>query len=296
MQIPCKDIAAAIETTLQKEVEYLTNKGKKPKLVTILVGSSPEQLSYVSIKERVATKLSIGFEFIHLQIHPSFEEFKKLLKEKSNDPSVTGIIIQQPLPDNYDVTEMYAIIPYHKEIEGHKRGSVFQFPLSLAVLTGIKYVYNGNHINEQNIVKFPEDTEFFQTHLTDKRIVIAGRGATGGKPIGDALDAMNIPYDQTHSQTEAPEKLYQQADIIITATGRKILSPKMLKKEVVLLNVGLREERGYLKGDYDEKEVEPIASYYTKTPGGLGPIDVLYLYKNLIDATQLQLERNFGSE
>ncbi len=80
----------------------------------------------------------------------------------------------------------------------------------------------------------------------------------------------------------------EEADIIITAVGKKVLAADMLKNGVILANVGLRHERGKLKGDYDEKEIKSVASYYTPTPKGIGPIDVLYLFKNLIDAAEFQ--------
>ncbi len=76
--------------------------------------------------------------------------------------------------------------------------------------------------------------------------------------------------------------------MIITAVGKKVLTPQMLKKGVILINVGLRRENNKLKGDYDEKEIKDIASFYTPTPGGVGPIDVVYLFKNLVDAAKLQ--------
>jgi methylenetetrahydrofolate dehydrogenase (NADP+)/methenyltetrahydrofolate cyclohydrolase len=62
----------------------------------------------------------------------------------------------------------------------------------------------------------------------------------------------------------------------------------MIKPGAVLINVGVRKENGRLKGDYDEKEVDPIAAHYTPTPGGIGPLDVLYLFKNLVDAAKMQ--------
>ena len=74
----------------------------------------------------------------------------------------------------------------------------------------------------------------------------------------------------------------------MTAVGKKILTPDVLKPEVILINVGLRRENNKLKGDYDEKEIKEIASFYSSTPGGIGPVDVLYLYKNLIEAAKLQ--------
>ena len=91
-----------------------------------------------------------------------------------------------------------------------------------------------------------------------------------------------------NSQTPQPEEYYREADVIVPAVGKKILTPDMLKPGVILINVGVRKEEGKLKGDYDEKEVEPIAGSYTATPGGVGPLDVLYLYKNLVDAAKMQ--------
>lgn len=288
MLIPCKEIAQTIENNLRQEVSELKKKGKTPKLLAILVGESSEQLSFVSIKEKVAARIDAGFEFVHFQKVPDLHEFISFVEKRTSQDDITGVIIQQPLPLDCNTEDIYSVIPPKKEIEGFHPESIFHFPLSLSVLTGIKYIFNGKDL-DNSIVNFEQDKEFFKKNLQDKKIVIAGRGPTGGKPIGEALTDIGISFINTHSQTENPEKLYKNADIIITATGRKIISPEMLKRGVVLLNVGLREEHGFLKGDYSEKEIENIASYYTKTPGGLGPIDVLYLYKNLIDATKTQL-------
>ncbi len=289
MIIPCKEIAETIENGLFLEVEQLKKLGKTPKLLTILIGESSEQTSFVTIKQKVAERLGVGFEFVHFPQTPEFSVFISFLKEKSADPAITGIIVQQPLPDSFKAEEMYQTIPVEKEIEGHRADSHLQFPLSLSVLTGIKYVYNRQQINKKSIVNFDNDIYLFKDLLKGKNIVIAGRGPTGGKPIAEALTDIEIPFTVIHSKTENSEEFYKNADIIITATGKKIISPEMLKSGVVLLNVGLREENGFLKGDYSEKEIQDIAGFYTKTPGGLGPIDVLYLYKNLIDATKNHL-------
>jgi methylenetetrahydrofolate dehydrogenase (NADP+)/methenyltetrahydrofolate cyclohydrolase len=187
---------------------------------------------------------------------------------------------------------LYSVIPHQKEIEGHIPGSSFHFPLSLAVLAGIKYVIlkelHKNYIpGEESIVHFSNDREPLSEYLSGKNIVVVGRGITGGRPIGKILSDLNVPFTMINSKTATPETYYKNADIIITAVGKKILKPSMIKKGVVLLNVGLRKENGKLKGDYDEDEIKDIASYYTETPGGLGPLDVLYLYKNLYDASNL---------
>lgn len=285
MVIPAKQIANTIECNLQKQVENLT---KVPKLVTILLGESSEQLSFVAIKERLADSLGMRFEFLHFPSVPLFAEFLKILEQKVADESVTGIIVQHPFPLEYDFAKVYSIIPLEKEIEGHKPGSAFHFPLSLSVLTGLKYVYSGQHTADSVMVNFDEDKSFFHSALKNKNIVIAGRGSTGGQPIAKDFTLANIPFTQIHSHSLNPDQLYRQADIIITAVGKKIITPQNIKDGVVLLNVGLRKEHGKLKGDYDEDEIADKSAFYSATPGGLGPIDVLYLYKNLIEATKLQ--------
>jgi methylenetetrahydrofolate dehydrogenase (NADP+) / methenyltetrahydrofolate cyclohydrolase len=288
MRIPCKQISEIIEHYLAKQVDLLLHQGKHPKLLDVLVGNAPEQASYVAIKERVAHKLHIGFHLAHFKRTPPFHDFLQFLEDSTGDPSITGAIVQLPLPTQYNPHIVWHTIPEEKEIEGHRPSSFFHFPLCLSILTGIKYVYNGNKLDESVIVHLPKDLPLFQRVLQRKKIVIAGRGPTGGKPIAKLFQRMQIDFIQTHSQTKDPERYYKQADIIITATGKKIITHDVIKPGVVLLNVGLREEEGNLKGDYNATEIHNIASYYTPTPGGLGPIDVLYLYYNLINATRTQ--------
>jgi methylenetetrahydrofolate dehydrogenase (NADP+)/methenyltetrahydrofolate cyclohydrolase len=134
---------------------------------------------------------------------------------------------------------------------------------------------------------------------------------TTGKPIASYFDSFAIPYEQTHSATADPDSIYRQSDIIICGVGKKILTRENIKKGVILLNFGLqkREHRvmvrqahhdtdttemvqtkQFLFGDYDEDEIRDIASWYTITPGGLGPIDILCLYGNLIESATHILE------
>jgi methylenetetrahydrofolate dehydrogenase (NADP+) / methenyltetrahydrofolate cyclohydrolase len=290
MQIPGKAIADEIEKNLQRQVEELKKKGKIPYLATIVVGDLQEQLSYISSKKKVAEKLGIKFELIHLPSTPSFEIFMQHLKKYSQNPEITGIIIQHPLPAQLQTDSIYNFITNLKEIEGHKLKSPFLPPISLALLTTFKYVFSDNTVGPQTIIDIKTDIPAIKKSLKGKRIVIAGRGITGGQPIGKTLNFLRINYMSINSQTHDPGQYYRDADIIITAVGKKVLNPPDLKPGVILINAGLRRENGSLKGDYDEKEIDDIASYYTPTPGGIGPIDVMYLYKNLIDATEMQIK------
>lgn len=287
MIIDGKKIAKFIEKQVKKEVLKLKKK-TKTLLSVFLVGNSDDQISFVKIKSKTAKKLGIEYKLIHLKSTPNFISFAKKIKSEANDKTVKGIIIQQPLPAQLSTDSIYDYIPSIKEIEGHQNKSIFYPPIGLAVLTIIKYIFSGKKIDNRLIVDLKKDKNFFKKFLKNKKIILVGRGITGGKPIGKVLQEAKINYISLNSKTQNPKEYFQSADIIITAVGKKIIEPSILKPGVILINVGLRKENGRLKGDYDEKEIKEIASYYTPTPGGIGPIDVAYLYKNLVDAAKLQ--------
>jgi methylenetetrahydrofolate dehydrogenase (NADP+) / methenyltetrahydrofolate cyclohydrolase len=287
MKVPCEKIASFIKKDIAASVKLLKKDKIKPKLVTILIGDSKEQQSYVAIKEKVAKEVGIQFEFIHLKKEPPFLVFANLLKEKSHDPATTGVIIQQPLPSRLQTDTIYNFIPPVKEIEGHHPRSPHMPPLGLAVLTVLKYIYQKNAITNHLFIDRETDANFFKTALKHKKVVVVGRGQTGGAPIGKTLSHFKINYLSLNQQTFEPEQYYKEADVIITAAGKKVITPEVLKQNVILINVGMHKVGVKLRGDYFEEEIDRIASYYTQTPKGTGPLDVLYLYKNLIDAARL---------
>ncbi|PIZ64096.1 hypothetical protein COY16_00245 [Candidatus Roizmanbacteria bacterium CG_4_10_14_0_2_um_filter_39_13] len=289
MIIPCVDIVSYLDEQLKLQVAQLKEKNISPKLVTILLGQAPEQLSFVSIKQRKAEMLGIDFEFLNLSNTPPFKEFLGQLLQIAQNPSTTGIIIQHPLPEHYDLEKMYTLIPSSKEIEGHLTNSYFQFPLSLSVLSGLKFIFSNEQTPENAVVDFQNDIPFFKNVLQNKNIVIAGKGPTGGKPIGKSFAEIGVPFTVVDSKTTNPDDIFRSADIIITATGRKVISSDNIKPGAILLNVGLRKEEGRLMGDLDEKSIDQKAAWYNITPRGFGPLDVSYLYKNLLQSARLNL-------
>lgn len=287
MQVPGRKIADYLQKLLKKEVLRLGKK-RTPKLLVFLAKEEPSQLSFVKIKSHLAKNIRVNFELIKFKSTPSFQKFASLIKEKSMDGQTTGTIIQQPLPQELSTDSIYNYISDVKEIEGVKKKSPFYPPIGLAVLTVIKYIYGKNKLSPDLFVDMKKDRNFFKKLFKNKKVVLVGRGITGGKPIGKMLTEAKINYISLNSQTPDPDNYYKNADLIITAVGRKVLGPQSLKPGVVLINVGMRKEGSKIKGDFDEKEVKDIASSYTLTPGGVGPIDVIYLYKNLIDSAKLQ--------
>jgi methylenetetrahydrofolate dehydrogenase (NADP+)/methenyltetrahydrofolate cyclohydrolase len=287
MILTVKKVVESLEKELKKEIAKVSKKHKL-KLVVFLVGESPEQLSFVRIKQKTAKNLGVDFELIQYAKPPTFEPFLRKIKEVSQDPTVTGIIIQQPVPPQLSTESMYDFIDLKKEIEGHRRKTEFFSPLGLAVMTLLKYIYIHPKADFNLFINRKKDFESLRRVLKHKQIIVIGRGKTGGAPIVKTLSEAKINFMGTNSQTPNPHEYYREADIIIPAVGKKILTADMLKPGVVLINVGMRHEDEKLKGDYDEKEIDSVAAHWTPTPGGIGPLDVLYLYKNLLDAAKMQ--------
>lgn len=290
MQIPGSDIAVALENLLKKQVDELKKQGVVLKLIDFLVGESPDQISFVAQKKKKADKLGIKFELIQIKQTPYFQKFANQIKERSEDPTVTGIIIQHPLPPQLSTNTIYDFIHINKEIEGHKKKTPFSPPLGLAALTALKYAFTGQKISEDLFVDIARDRNLFKSLIKNKKVVLLGRGSTGGQPIGNALTNAGIGYINLNSQTPNPQEYCKEADIIITAVGQHVIKPEILKPGVILLNAGVRRDNGKLRGDYIERDIDKVASFYTPTPGGLGPIDVTYLYWNLLEAAKLQIK------
>jgi methylenetetrahydrofolate dehydrogenase (NADP+)/methenyltetrahydrofolate cyclohydrolase len=286
MLVPTTKIRSSIETQLRTKAQKLHKAGVTPKLLAIVLEETPAQKSYIAIKRQLAERLGIEFSYWLLDNAHNDDALITKLQERLVVERPSGVIIQQPLPQGFSNEKIYRAIPSSLEIEGHLAGAPYTFPLVQAALLGLGYVFAHMHTRTHKISLPVSLTEDELAWLRQQRIVIAGNGVTTGRQIARYFDDRRIPFVQTNSQTKDNDHLYRMADIIISGVGKSILHPDNLKKGVILLNFGLhRNQQGILVGDYDEEAIRSVASYYTQTPGGLGPIDVLCMYGNLLQAT-----------
>lgn len=289
MLVDGKKIAEGLQKLLKREfIRLRTQKKITPKLVVFLIGNSKQQLSFVKIKHKIAKHLGVLFELVNLPETVSFEELIHQIKSKAQDIKTTGVIIQQPLPPHLQTESIYNFIPEEKEIEGHLEKSLFVSPLGLAILTVIRFIYGDQKIGPDLLIDLNRSGSFFKRVFKNKKTVILGRGITGGKPIGHTLSLAKINYITTHSQTPNPEEYYLNADLVISAVGKRVLLPQHIKLGATLISVGMHYENGDLTGDYDVNQIKNIAGFYTPTPGGIGPLDVIYLFKNLLFSAKFQ--------
>lgn len=293
MKINGKRLAATVLKQLKKDIRDGKKKGwEAPRLVIFTVKPSDESKAYIGIKKKSVETIGGDFMLIEYKKTPRFEDFANKVASLASDPRTTGIVIQHPLPASLSTLTILDYIPPLKEIEGFKKKPEFDQPIGLAVLTMVKSVFTPIDADDPAsvIVDIHRDANFFKNIFKRKRVVLLGRGLTGGQPVGDALTKAKINYINLNSQTPATLSFMEQADVIISAVGKTVVDPAYIKDGAVLLSVGLHKEGSVWVGDYNEDMIKHKVLAYSPTPGGIGPLNVAYLLHNLVRAWKLQLE------
>lgn len=272
-----KALSEEIKADIRANVEQLHTKGIHPKIAIVTVGPEGAWMTYVRQKIKFAESNNIAHELIHLDTS-STEQLLEVVEKLNKDPLTHGIIIQRPVPEGIDRTRIVEAISPQKDIDGFRDDSKFQSPIWLAILFLLHHIHTQTH-----------EKLNFTDWIASKQWVVVGKGETGGRPTIIELKKVNINPIVIDSKTRnVPEEL-SKGDIIISGVGKKILQGKDLKSGVVLIGIGIRrEEDGKLYGDYDEADIEEKASFYTPTPGGVGPLNLAFLFSNLIKAARLK--------
>jgi methylenetetrahydrofolate dehydrogenase (NADP+) / methenyltetrahydrofolate cyclohydrolase len=303
MKINGHDIAGQIYEDLRKRVGELQKKNVTPQLVVILVGNNPGSIAYVNQKEISGAKIGAQVTIKRFDETITTEELAHEIKSLNADPNVHGILIQRPLPAQVDIKRLELLTDPKKDIDGFHPDSQYTLPLPLAIEKLLRFIYEQGVAGTRAPVERPQGATRLRTSdgknsrqdrvmewLATQDIIIIGKGETGGQPIIEYLKALNLNPKVIDSKTPNPEEILKHADIVISAVGKPgILKPEQLKPGVILLGVGMTQGEGKkLHGDYEEKVIEHIASYYTPTPRGVGPVNVAMLLDNLVTAAERQ--------
>lgn len=282
MQLDGREIADKLYKKFKERVENLKKGNSIPHLVVMLVGENPASVAYVALKQRKAEEIGAKVTILRYKTNVTTEELVEKIKLLNDDPFVHGILLQRPLPEKVNVEILEMAVDPQKDIDGFHPKSPYTFPLSLAILHILENVYEAQREKTKD--------QTFKPWIESQDIVILGKGKTGGGPVAAYLKKIDAKIHIIDTKTNSPEKLIQEADIVISAVGgKKAVTATMLKEGVVLIGVGMsRGENKKLYGDYEEDEIKDIASYYTPTPGGVGPVNVAMLMGNLLTATEEQ--------
>lgn len=275
MKVSGKVVADAISKKLQKKVAKLKI---KPLLAIILAGENPASRIYVNNKIKKAAEIGIQtrlFEFSRNQFNDCLNTLQKLNKQRK----VHGIIIQYPIFKSWVFEDLISKVDPKKDVDGFLQDSPFEGATALGVwemLTAFALIEG-----------FKKTAEF----VSNKKIVVLGRGKTAGRPIRELLESKGFEVEVITSETENPSPRIKGGDIIISATGFKnIINENNLKKGAYVIGVGVGKEvldgKEKIYGDIDEEAVSKIAKLYCPTIGGIGPLTIVSLLENVVESAK----------
>ncbi len=276
-------IAQEILDDLKRRVEELRTNNVRPHLHIITLTTDSASESYVGQKKKKGEEIGAKITVENLDPRTSTESLLEKIKLLNEDQSVHGIIVQRPFSPQIDEEKIANSINPEKDVDGFHPDSKFDPPISESVLRILEEVYAQTYEVEASLTSQVD----FDEWLKSQKITVIGRGVTAGGPIIKTFEKTGSDLVVVTSKTEDREKILKSSDIIICAVGKTdTVKGSNLKKGVILIGVGMfKGEDGKFHSDYEENDIKDIASFYTPTPRGVGPVNVAMLLSNLIKAT-----------
>ena len=268
-----KKIAAELREELKKEVSEIKSKyNKVPGLTVILIGDMAPSQIYVRMKEKAANEVGLKSEVIR---YPGEVEEKKVLDkihELNKDESVSGILVQLPLPKHIDKQKVIEAILPSKDVDGFHPMNVGN--LSSGYKSSIPCTPLGCYLLIKKI----------ESNLNGKKAVIIGRSNLNGKPMTQLLLKENCTVTITHSKTKDLKGECLKGDILVAAVGMpELVKGDWVKKDAIVIDVGINKTEKGIVGDVAFDEVSKVAKALTPVPGGVGPMTIACLLKNTIE-------------
>ncbi len=277
-----KKTAAEIREELKKEVSELKKeKQQVPGLTVILIGELAPSQIYVRMKEKAANEIGLNSNIIK---YPDTVDEKTVLtkiNELNKDNSVSGILVQLPLPNHIDKQKVIQTISPSKDVDGFHPYNVGN--LSSGYESTVPCTPLGCYL----LIKK------YEKNLSGKKAVIIGRSNLNGKPMTQLLLKENCTVTVTHSKTKDLKSECLNADIIVAAVGiPELVRGDWVKKDTIVIDVGINKTDKGIVGDVAFDEVSKVAKALTPVPGGVGPMTIACLLKNTINCFKKQFNNN----
>jgi len=276
MIIDGKKIAQKIERQLTEKLKKLKT---EPSLAIILIGKNSASEIYVQEKQEVCQRLNIKCLIFKLPISVTQNQLLALIDGFNEDKKVNGILVQLPLPDQININAVFCSISPEKDVDGLN-------PLNIGFLEiGQPFIIPPTAVAVLEIMKS------YKIKLKGSKVVLVGYSNLVGKPLLPLLIEQGATVTICHKKTKNLAKITKEADILVVAVGKpNLIKAAMIKKGAIIIDVGINRVGKKIIGDVDFEKVKKKASFITPVPGGVGPITVMMLLRNLIEITRLQKE------
>ena len=269
-------LAAHMRTDIARRAAELAVRGTRPGLAVVLVGDDAASQVYVGKKVQACESVGIHSVLERYGAELSQADLLARIEALNADPRIHGILVQLPLPPHIDAQEVIAAIAPHKDVDG------FHVASAGALFTGTPGFWS---CTPYGCMKLIESTGI---DLRGKHAVVIGRSNNVGKPMALMLLQQNATVTICHSATSDLKAHTLQADVIVSAVGRRnTVTADMVKPGAVVIDIGMnRNEADKLCGDVDFDEVRKVVGWITPVPGGVGPMTVTMLLANTLDAAE----------
>ena len=275
-----KKVADTIYSKLLLEVSLLP---VVPRIVFILVGQDPASQTYVKSKSKKCQDLGLHGEALVLPENTSEEELIRRIRELNLDKKVHGILLQLPLPPQINKYAVLSELDPLKDVDGlhpDNMGRLMQGNPRFVPCTPSGIL---------------EILRHYQIPIEGTRSVVIGRSEIVGKPMAQLLLNHNSTVTVCHSKTVGLEKEAERADLLVVAIGKRhFVGPTFIKEGATVIDVGIHRVEGRITGDVDYDAVAKKAGAITPVPGGVGPMTIASLMKNLVLAAKLQTTKASG--
>lgn len=275
-----KGLAAKMRAEAAKGVVALKRAGVNPGLAVVLVGDDQASATYVRSKLRDCEECCIASFDYKLPADASQDEILQLVRNLNDDPKITGILVQMPLPSHLDAEEIIEAISPLKDVDGFHPTSLGRLVRGLPGLRPCTPAGIMVMLDEYNI------------ELAGKNAVIVGRSSIVGKPMAHMLLERDATISVAHSRTRNLDEICRSADILVVACGiARLVKGDWVRPGATVIDVGMdRDEDGRLCGDVDYDDVFNVAGAITPVPGGVGPMTRAMLMSNVVTAARMQAE------
>ena len=277
-----KALSVAVKDEVRGQVQELEARfGRKPCLCVIIVGENPASQVYVRNKVKAAAYTGMDSRLIELPAAISEEELLSCIRDLNADPSVDGILVQLPLPKHIDEEKVIDTIAREKDVDGFHPGNVAGLWLGKECIVPC---------TPAGIMRMLDSVG---VDLKGKNAVVVGRSNIVGKPVAKLLLDRHATVTIAHSRTADLGAVCRTADVLVVAVGKAgLVTGDMVKPGAVVIDVGMnRNAEGKLCGDVDFASAEPVASWITPVPGGVGPMTIAMLMSNTISCYLSRMER-----
>ena len=277
-RIDGKALAAKVKQNTAAEVAQLRQKGVVPKLSVILVGDDPASKAYVGGKARDCEQCGIESEVLHLPATTTEQELLRQIAQRNEDPAVSGLLVQLPLPAQISEKKVIDAIDPAKDVDGFTPVNVGRMVIGEDCFLPC---------TPAGCIELLHSTGI---SLAGKHAVVLGRSNIVGKPMALLLLRENATVTICHSKTKDLAAIAAGADILVAAIGRRhFVTADMVKEGALVIDVGInRGEDGKLTGDVDEAALTEKSGYITPVPGGVGLMTRAMLMVNTVRAAKRQ--------